>query len=123
MDFKCKTPCKNCPYRKDAPLALWSVEEFIDLIKNERTQFGTVYACHKKNGGVCIGWLINQDENRIPSIALRLTLSQKGITRKYLDSLHCKSEMFKTIEEMAIANFPEIKELLKKIPNNNNHGK
>jgi len=123
MDFIKKSPCQNCPYRCDAPLSLWSAKEFINLLKNERSQFGAVYSCHKKDGGVCVGWLMNQDENRIPSIALRLMLSQKGITRKYLDSLNCKSKRFETIEEMIVANFPELKTFVEKLNNNNNHGK
>jgi hypothetical protein len=123
MEFTKKTPCKNCPYRKDAPLALWSIKEFIDLLKNERSQFGAVYGCHKKDGCVCVGWLMNQDENRMPSIALRFMLSKQGITRKYLDALKCKSERFKTIEEMIVANYPKLKSFIARLKNNNNHGR
>lgn len=123
MDFKKKSPCQNCPYRKDAPLALWSIEEFVDLLKHERSQMGTVYGCHKKDGNVCVGWLMNQDENRIPSIMLRLQLSQKKIDRKFMDSLNCKSERFETIEEMIVANYPELETYVKTLKNNNNHGK
>lgn len=123
MEFTKKTPCQNCPYRRDAPLALWSIQEFIDLLKNERSQMGAVYGCHKKDGNVCVGWLIRQDEDRLPSIALRLMLSQKGITREYLDSLHCKSKMFNTVEEMIVANYPELEHYVKNLKNKNNHGK
>lgn len=109
MDYKCKTPCANCPYRKDAPKALWSIEEFKDLLKNEDSQFGTTYGCHKQNGSVCVGWLMNQVENDLPSIALRISLSTNNVTREYLESLHCKSKMFKTVKQMSVANFPELK--------------
>lgn len=104
----CKTtPCANCPYRKDAPLALWSVDEFKALLDSDKDTIGTVYQCHKKDGNVCVGWLINQNNRRLPSIALRLQLSKQNITREYLDQLHCKTPMFDTIEEMCQANFPD----------------
>ena len=107
MDYKCKTPCKNCPYRKDAPLQLWSKEVFSDLIKNDADYMGAVYACHKNNGSVCVGWLMDQDKRNHPSIMLRLSLSKNKVDRKYLDSLHCKTELFTSIQEMAHANFPD----------------
>jgi hypothetical protein len=110
----CKTsPCNNCPYRKDAPLKHWSIEEFIDLLAKEKDHFGTVYNCHKNDGSVCIGWLMNQDKRRLPSIALRLSLSRNNITREYLDKLKCKSPMFDTVEEMCYTNYPELKLLQK----------
>lgn len=104
--FKCKTPCANCPYRKDAPLAHWSVDEFIDLQNSENDYMGKVYGCHKKNGSTCIGWLMNQDKRNMPSIALRISLIKNNVKRKYLDSLYCKSEMFETVKEMINANYP-----------------
>lgn len=107
--IKGKSPCANCPYRTDAPKQLWAIEEFIDLIKNEKDQFGTVYGCHKKNGTVCKGWLINQDKNNLPSIALRLQLSKQNISRKYLDSLHSPVPIYTTIRKMSEANYPQLK--------------
>jgi hypothetical protein len=103
-----RQPCNNCPYRKDAPLAHWSIEEFKQLLEWEDSQLGTVYGCHKKDGSVCIGWLMNQDERDFPSIMLRISLSRHGITREYLDSLTCPSERFDTVQEMCAANFPEL---------------
>jgi hypothetical protein len=88
LEFKCTTPCNNCPYRKDAPLQHWSEDEFKDLIKNDGDYMGTVYGCHKNNGTVCVGWLINQDERGFPSIALRLKLSKDKVSHAYLNKLH-----------------------------------
>lgn len=110
--FKGKTPCNTCPYRKDVILRHWDISEYVDLIKNENDLIGKVYGCHKKTGDACIGWLMMQDKNYFPSIALRLELSKQKIDRKYLDSLSCESEMYDSVEEMAIANYPEIKEVL-----------
>lgn len=107
--YKCTQPCGNCPYRTDAPLRLWAVEEYIKLLEMEKSQFGANYACHKANGSVCVGWLMKQDENRFPSILLRLSLSKNNVTRQYLDSLNSPSPLYKNVEEMVRANYPEIK--------------
>lgn len=109
MSDYCRTqPCNNCPYRLDAPLQHWSIDEFKDLMASDNDYMGKVYGCHKNDGHVCVGWLMNQDKRRLPSIALRISLSTNKVTREYLDKLHCKSGLFESIEEMAVANFPEI---------------
>jgi len=107
-----KSPCNDCPYRKDAPLRLWAVEEFQDLLESDNkeehgTNFAPVYGCHKKDGHICVGWLMNQDKRRLPSIPLRISLSSNNVKRNYLDNLSCKSQMFDSIEEMCKANYPE----------------
>lgn len=103
----CKiSPCNNCPYRKDAPLQLWHREEFKKLKEQEGEQFGAIYGCHKKDGHVCVGWLMNQDKDRFPNINLRLLLSRLNITREYLDQLHCKAPMYESVQEMIDANYP-----------------
>ena len=108
MNFKSKQPCNNCPYRKDAPLQLWHKEEFAKLLEEDKKQFGANYGCHKKNGHICVGWLMNQDERNFPNLNLRLLLSKKGISRDYLDNLKCSSEMYNSIQEMIESNFPEL---------------
>lgn len=106
--FQCKTPCANCPYRKDAPVEHWHRDEFQKVLDSEDSIIGSVFQCHKQNGGVCVGWLMNQVERDIPSIALRISLSRHDVTREYLDSLHCKAELYALVEEMIAANFPEM---------------
>lgn len=108
LSFKMNTPCKSCPYRKGAALQLWHSEEYAKLLSNEKDYMGVVYACHKKNGCVCIGWLMMQDKMRIPSIALRLKLSRDQVKGEYLDFLHCASELYESTEEMVLANYPEL---------------
>lgn len=109
MDYTRKQPCNNCPYRKDAPLRHWAIEEFENLLDKESDYLGATFGCHKKDNHVCVGWLMNQDQRNFPSIMLRISLSQNNIPREYLDSLHCKSEMFETVEEMCFTNYPELK--------------
>lgn len=115
MPDYCRTqPCNNCPYRKDAPLRHWSQDEFIDLVAKDNDYLGTTYGCHKNDGHVCVGWLMDQDTRGFPSIKLRISLGANSVTREYLDKLHCKSEIFKTIKEMVVANSPKLKQLFKK---------
>lgn len=111
MKFKCKQPCNNCPYRKDAPLKLWSPDEFAQLLENDAAIFGNVYGCHKNNGSICVGYLIDQDRRRFPNINLRMMLSRLQIDRKYLDQLKSPAPMYSSIKEMISANF---KHLIKK---------
>lgn len=104
--FYKKSPCENCPYRKDAPLQLWHKSEFEGLKENEKEFIGKVYGCHKKDGHVCVGYLMKQDEQGFPNLRLRMVLISHNVDRKYLDSLHCKSELYDSIEEMIEANYP-----------------
>lgn len=108
MNYCKKSPCENCPYRKDAPLKLWHKEEFAKLLETEAEQFAPIYYCHKKDGHICVGYLMMQDKNYFPNINLRLSLSKNNVTRDYLDKLLCKLPLYKTTKEMIRANFPEL---------------
>jgi hypothetical protein len=107
--FNKTQPCQNCPYRKDAPLWLWSIEEFKKVVSSEKSEYGRVFLCHKKDGNACVGWLIDQDRRGLPSIALRVELSKAGITREYMDKLSSPAPLYDDIEQMCTANFPELK--------------
>lgn len=111
MNYSRKSPCNDCPYRKDAPLQKWDKEEFKKLLANETTNdpLGcTVYGCHKNDGHVCVGWLMDQDKRNHPSIKLRISLSQNNVTRQYLDGLKCKSKTYNSVKEMIKANYPQL---------------
>lgn len=108
--FECTSPCGNCPYRTDSPLRHWPKEEFALLLANEASELGKSYSCHKQNGSVCVGFLMNQDERRFPSIMLRLDLIQNNVGRDYLDRLACPVPLFESVEEMVGANYPELLE-------------
>ena len=107
--YHCTQPCGNCPYRIDAPLKLWHKSEYEKLLRMEGDQIGTIYNCHKNNGSICVGWLMKQDENNFPSIALRISLSNNHITRSYLDSLSSPSPLYRDIKSMIKANYPKLK--------------
>lgn len=104
--FQCTQPCNNCPYRKDAPLAHWAVEEYEKLLETENDIMGVTYGCHKNNGSVCIGWLMKQQERGLPSIKLRMALSKHDVSFEYLEGLTSPSPLYDTVEEMIEANYP-----------------
>lgn len=106
-DFCKQTPCNNCPYRTDAPLQHWDIAEYEKLLQMERDTFGTVYGCHKNDGKACTGSVIKQDEQRFPSIALRLQIIQLKITREFLDSLYSPAPLYPTVLAMCRANYPD----------------
>lgn len=108
MEFKSNTPCNNCPYRKDAPRQHWHKEEFKKLVANDH-DWCPVYGCHKGNGSVCVGWLMDQKARNFPSLPLRMLLMRLKISADWLDTLHSPSEMFSSIQEMVKSNFKRLK--------------
>lgn len=104
-----RSPCGNCPYRKDSPRGLWHPDEFKKLVASDRAVLGSLFLCHKQTGHVCVGWLLNQRERNLPSLALRLALisgrAEAGelaeILRSASDGGH---ELFESIEDMCSAN-------------------
>lgn len=81
--FSGNEPCSSCPYRKDAPLQFWAKEEFDNLQEKEKSTFGTVFQCHKKDGSICKGWLMMQLEKGTPSIQLRLAVIKEKPTQDF----------------------------------------
>ncbi len=79
--YEATQPCKSCPYRRDAPLAFWSAEEFTNLARTDADALGSVFACHQdgkkpvEERGLCIGWALDQQKRNLPSIRLRLLLA------------------------------------------------
>jgi hypothetical protein len=103
--FAQRTPCADCPYRKDAPLKLWDRAEFVDLLASERSQFGKLYGCHKQNGNACIGWLLDQRKNGVGSIALRMRLITKPEAARQFEECHSGgAKMFVSVAAMCRAN-------------------
>lgn len=100
-------PCSSCPYRVDAKRQLWAVEEFERLLEKDRDLLGAIYRCHKNDGSICRGWLINQRERNFPSVALQINLGTKDISDDYIDGLYSPAPLFETIEAMIQANYPE----------------
>jgi Family of unknown function (DUF6283) len=109
-------PCAKCPYRKDAPLELWSPEEFQNVLEQDKAMVGHVFGCHKhikrKLAGeatpLCAGWVLDQLKRDLPSIALRLLIAKSDNPQQSFDQLQSVSsdglDMYETIEDMCAAN-------------------
>lgn len=106
--FYCTKPCGSCPYRMDTPVQHWAKEEFEGVMENEASMIGKVYSCHKSNGSVCVGWLIDQVARDFPSIALRVSLRIHNVSREYLDKLKSPVALYASVRAMVRANYPEI---------------
>jgi hypothetical protein len=97
----------------------WAIEEFAGLLEKDPDPLGATYLCHKKNGGVCVGFLMNQDARDFPSIRLRVDLMRRGVGREYLDRLRSPAPLYASIRAMVRANFPS---LLRRKRNADTHG-
>lgn len=105
LKFHPDNPCPSCPYRVDVPLKQWNRDEFVKLVGADIQGFNPLFECHKKNGCICLGWLMMQLKNDIPSFYLRAKLSRDGISKEYIESLNCNAVMFGTTNEMILANY------------------
>ncbi len=107
----CTTPCTKCPYRKDAPLALWSADEFKDLLRTEADALGATYGCHNNDGTVCRGWFIDQRRRGFPSIMLRVSLAIHRITFEQQEAIQAPKgvKLFRSVVAMARTNFPRLR--------------
>lgn len=108
LGFDKREPCKSCPYRIDAPINLWSDEEFEHLLAHGEEDM-PLYGCHeyrkrKDEAQVCVGWLIAQRETGVRSIPLRLALMQLPEALACFKEAESPVELYGSIEEMCEAN-------------------
>lgn len=104
-------PCGNCPYRMDAPRRLWHRTEFEKLLVTEEDTLGAVFACHKQRDfaprerGLCAGWLLDQKARGVPSIRLRLALSQDAGVLAAFEKVNAHGlALFSSVGAMCLAN-------------------
>lgn len=105
--YAARKPCGNCPYRKDAPLRLWHRDEFKKVLDSEASPFGSVFGCHKQNGELCIGWVLDQRRRNVPSVAFRMALVGKdgeAIGKCLEESTDGGHELFPDVFSMCRAN-------------------
>lgn len=115
MKFDMAKPCESCPYRRDAPRALWAKEEFQKLLHHTRVPFpGAIYGCHGTGKfpvpHVCAGWLRDQREHGYPSIALRMRMLRDEAALLCAENVQGDGDMFESVEDMIAFNFPELLE-------------
>lgn len=108
------SPCASCPYRCDAPLAMWSKVEFDRLQMHDRNELhGSAFDCHQGKAlppdsrTPCIGWLLNQRERGVPSIALRINLMTQPTATEHFNKISDGGhKLYDSIEQMIEANYP-----------------
>ena len=116
-----RKPCGNCPFRKEAPLAHWHPEEYLMLSRLERTEgdFSTsaTFGCHKDvnepppEREPCVGWLLHQRENGVPSIQLRLKLAMVPEALAQFNESEPAGPQYETIAEFVRLNIERDMEL------------
>ena len=120
MKYERRKPCGNCPFRCDVPLAHWHPAMYLMLRRIERTQedLGTsTFGCHKDKGEPpervepCIGWLLNQRENGVHHIRLRIALAMSPDAAEQFMECEPDGEMFDTVEELVEANLARDREM------------
>ncbi len=113
MKWDTKEPCQSCPYRTDARLQYWDKAEFKNLLRSDADPIqGAVFGCHQtrklNEPSVCGGWLLDQKNRGVPSIQLRPSLIRNKEAVHCLENVSSKVELYGSIEEMVLANFPEL---------------
>ena len=115
-----RTPCADCPYRRDAPLGHWHPEEFEKVRQSraderawgigQRLSRGT-FACHKHaklpeaQQSWCAGWALMQKAEGVPSLALRLQIMTDDKAAADFSALTADGvELYGSPEEMIAAN-------------------
>ena len=108
MKWSTRTPCKSCPYRRDAPLGFWAWDEFVNLeFQDSDPVNGHTFGCHgtKSDPDVCAGWLLDQKRRGLPSIQLRLHLMTNEEARECLEQVNDGGHvLYDSIAEMIEAN-------------------
>lgn len=105
------SPCAKCPYRTDAPLKLWHVSEFENLLRQDADEVGGhIFGCHndgkkaKAQQRPCVGWLLDQRRRGTPSIQLRVALTKPEAAEAY-ERVHADGlSLYPSIADMAKAN-------------------
>lgn len=113
MNYDNDKPCASCPYRREVPLARWSLEEYERLKEQDAMPFGAMFDCHgggklpKEQRAPCIGWLLDQKKRGVPCLTLRMKMLRD---EKMVDLFNKISpeglDLYDSIEEMAETNYP-----------------
>lgn len=92
----CRTPCVECPWRRDAKPGKFPPERYIKLAPTAYDMARGVFACHMTNEGkevACAGFIISQGAHN-----LSLRMSRQSFEAR------TDAPLFFTYRELAIAN-------------------
>jgi hypothetical protein len=104
---RCRKPCANCPWRKDAPTEHWDRQHFLDIWRNCQDDGLGLMACHKASlvaapadKPICQGWVRVMGYK---SIGVRIAMVRGRVTdREIKDRKGLR--LYGSFEEMLRAN-------------------
>lgn len=103
--FSLKSPCYNCPWRKDktvAPAEMFPKDRYESMQECVKQGLGKpIFACHntpEEKPKACAGYLIVEGA---VNFSVRIAIIQGRLN---LEELHCDDELYESYEEMAMAN-------------------
>jgi hypothetical protein len=108
--FQCTRPCQFCPYRTDTPVQIWAKEEFETVLEKDADELGASFLCHKQNGSICVGFVMEQLQRDMPSLILRFDIARNDVPPEYFDKLNSPAPIYASVREMVRANYPELLE-------------
>jgi hypothetical protein len=104
---RCRRPCSNCPWRKDAPTEHWDPEHFREIWRDCQDDGLHMMLCHHANEvsapedkPICQGWVRVMGHD---AIGVRIALVRGRVTRREVEDKE-GPELFETFEDMLLAN-------------------
>lgn len=98
-----KTPCDQCPWRRDLPTGVFPAKAFKLSAPTSYDAAMSSFACHmsgmEKGGATCAGFLLSY--GAIHNIAVRIAQATRGLR---LEEVSSPYPLFNTYREMAVAN-------------------
>ncbi len=92
----CKTPCDECPWRKDMPVGRFPADNYRQLANTAQDLALHTFACHKSAEGqeaICAGYILKQSAH---NLAMRMARHSFEASSPY--------PLYENFRELAIAN-------------------
>lgn len=99
--FERTRQCRNCPWRRDAPIGHFEPERYAALANTVEQAFGPIFACHKTKGGAsqaCVGYLKAEGMN---NFHVRIAAAKGDFHPRLLVTF---GEQYPSFSDMAAAN-------------------
>jgi hypothetical protein len=103
------SPCGSCPYRRDVPSGIWSVDEYAKLPAYDAPtgeQPIGVFHCHRQDGRVCAGWAGCHDMQE--SLAVRIAALDGRLDADELLDYETTTPLFDSGAEAALHGMKDI---------------
>lgn len=120
MKYDRRKPCGNCPFKRDVPLAYWHPTMYLMLRRigaTEESFEGSTFGCHKDKNEPpervepCVGWLLNQRENGVRNLRLRISLAMSPGAAEQFTECEPDGPTYDSIEELVEVNLERDREM------------